>query len=79
MSELHTICAQFRAEGIPIHVRIYDTLLGEPRHWVYYGYTPAIARGVTYREALIAVDVAVRVHRKIRANEAVLAEQEAAA
>jgi hypothetical protein len=66
MAALHDTCRALRAEGIPMHLRVYDTLLGEPRHWVYYGYTPPIAAGVTQREATLAVDVAAEVHRRVR-------------
>lgn len=62
---VHERVRQHRAEGIPLHVRLYDTAAGEARFWLYYGYKPPIGHGLTEEQAEVAIRAAVRVHRTL--------------
>lgn len=61
---VHEQVRQHRAEGIPLHVRLYDTKMGA-RYWLYYGYKPPIGRGLTEEQAEVAIRAATRVHRTL--------------
>jgi len=62
---LHERCALYRAEGVPIHVRIYDTPLKRVGIWIYYGYAPAIAHCKTVDEAETVIKAVARVHSEL--------------
>lgn len=66
---LHKRCRELREEGVPVHVRMYDTAAKRVGIWIYYGYAPAVARCTTLDEAEKAVEVAARVHWSLTQEE----------
>jgi len=62
---IYDLCTQLRAEGITVSVRFYPTALRQPRFWVYYGYAPPVAKGLTRDEAITVVKAVAWTHRKI--------------
>jgi hypothetical protein len=66
---LHERCRELREQGVPVHVRMFDTAAKRVGIWIYYGYAPAVARCSTAAEAEIAVEVAARVHWALTQEE----------
>jgi len=67
MTTIYDVCRNYRKRGIPLHLRNYTTAAGRSYFWLYYGYAPPIASGLSEDEAKRAMGIVARVHEKIAA------------